>query len=161
MEAVNERQKATLFAKLEQAFDGALTGKVVAIWGLAFKPNTDDMREAPSRALMEALWASGAKVRAFDPEAMEECARLYGERDDLTLVDTRDEAVVGADALVICTEWKSFRTVDFTQLKQELATPVIVDGRNLFDPVAVREAGLLYFAVGRGDSLDQKTPRAR
>ncbi|WP_110691138.1 UDP-glucose dehydrogenase family protein [Salinicola endophyticus] len=161
VEAVNERQKATLFAKLEQAFDGDLVGKVVAIWGLAFKPNTDDMREAPSRALMEALWAAGARVRAFDPEAMEECARLYGERDDLTLVDARDEAVVGADALVICTEWKSFRTVDFAQLKQELATPVIVDGRNLFDPAAVRDAGLLYFAVGRGDSLDRDAPRAR
>ncbi|WP_110649780.1 UDP-glucose dehydrogenase family protein [Salinicola peritrichatus] len=153
VEAVNDRQKTTLFAKLNQAFDGDLAGKTVAVWGLAFKPNTDDMREAPSRELMEALWAVGAKVRAYDPEAMEECRRLYGERDDLILVDARDEALEGADALVICTEWKSFRTVDFSHLQRTLKAPVVVDGRNLFDPAAVRAAGLLYFAVGRGDSL--------
>ncbi|WP_251976403.1 UDP-glucose dehydrogenase family protein [Salinicola avicenniae] len=153
VEAVNDRQKTTLFAKLNQAFDGALQGKTIAVWGLAFKPNTDDMREAPSRALMEALWQAGARVRAYDPEAMEECRRLYGERDDLALMETRDDAVDGADALVICTEWKSFRTVDFSALAKALTTPVIVDGRNLFDPAQVRTAGLLYFAVGRGDSL--------
>ena len=153
VEAVNDRQKATLFSKLNQAFDGQLAGKTVAVWGLAFKPNTDDMREAPSRHLMEALWAAGAKVQAFDPEAMEECRRIYGERSDLMLADGRDAALNGADALVICTEWKSFRTVDFAHLQRTLKTPVIVDGRNLFEPAQVRAAGLLYFAVGRGDSL--------
>ncbi|MDW5375420.1 UDP-glucose/GDP-mannose dehydrogenase family protein [Halomonas sp. HP20-15] len=153
VEAVNNRQKTTLFTKLSQAFDGSLAGKTVAVWGLAFKPNTDDMREAPSRTLMEALWAAGARVRAFDPEAMAECRRLYGERDDLVLVDGREQAVSGADALVICTEWKAFRSIDFAWLKAQLATPVVVDGRNLYDPEAVKAAGLLYFAVGRGESL--------
>jgi UDPglucose 6-dehydrogenase len=156
VEGVNQRQKATLFAKLSQAFDGDLAGKTIALWGLAFKPNTDDMREAPSRALMEALWECGARVQAFDPEAMDECRRIYGKRDDLALVDNREQAIEGADALVICTEWKAFRSVDFAWLKQSLSTPVVVDGRNLFDPQAVKRAGLLYFAVGRGDSL--RTP---
>ncbi|WP_280541667.1 UDP-glucose/GDP-mannose dehydrogenase family protein [Chromohalobacter sp. 11-W] len=153
VEGVNQRQKATLFAKLSQAFDGDLTGKTVAVWGLAFKPNTDDMREAPSRALMESLWAAGARVQAFDPEAMDECRRIYGQRDDLALVENREQAVEGADALVICTEWKAFRSIDFAWLKETLRMPVVIDGRNLFDPQAVKRAGLLYFAVGRGDSL--------
>ncbi|SDL03719.1 UDPglucose 6-dehydrogenase [Modicisalibacter muralis] len=155
VEAVNRRQKTTLFTKLQRAFDGELKGKTIALWGLAFKPDTDDMREAPSRALMEALWAVGAKVQAHDPEAMDECRRLYGQRNDLTLADSREAAVEGADALVICTEWKSYRTVDFAWLKRELATPVIVDGRNLFEPDAVKQAGILYFAVGRGESSMQ------
>lgn len=153
VEGVNQRQKATLFAKLSQAFDGDLAGKTIALWGLAFKPNTDDMREAPSRALMEALWAAGARVQAFDPEAMNECRRIYGQRDDLALVENREQAVEGADALVICTEWKTFRSIDFGWLKETLRMPVVIDGRNLFDPQAVKRAGLLYFAVGRGDSL--------
>ena len=131
----------------------AARGKKAALLGLTFKPNTDDMREAPSRHLMEALWAAGAKVQAYDPEAMEECRRIYGGRDDLMLTDGRDAALNGADALVICTEWKSFRTVNFAHLQRTLKTPVIVDGRNLFEPAQVRAAGLLYFAVGRGDSL--------
>ncbi|GAB3348156.1 UDP-glucose dehydrogenase family protein [Chromohalobacter beijerinckii] len=153
VEGVNQRQKATLFAKLSQAFDGDLAGKTIAVWGLAFKPNTDDMREAPSRALMESLWAAGARVQAFDPEAMDECRRIYGQRDDLALVENREQAVEGADALVICTEWKAFRSIDFAWLKETLRMPVVIDGRNLFDPQAVKRAGLLYFAVGRGDSL--------
>ncbi len=153
VEAVNRRQKQSLFTKLAQAFDGDLDGKTVALWGLAFKPNTDDMRDAPSRTLMEAVWNAGGRVQAFDPEAMKECRRLYGERDDLTLVADRVQAVKGADALVICTEWKEFRTVDFDWLKDNLAMPVIVDGRNLYDPQAVKRAGLLYFGMGRGDSL--------
>jgi len=153
VEGVNQRQKATLFTKLAQAFDGDLQGKTIAVWGLAFKPNTDDMREAPSRALMEALWAAGARVQAFDPEAMGECRRIYGRRNDLALVDNREQAVEGADALVICTEWKTFRSIDFAWLKETLRMPVVIDGRNLFDPQAVKRAGLMYFAVGRGDSL--------
>ncbi len=153
VEAVNKRQKGKLFQKLEQAFDGDLAGKTIALWGLAFKPNTDDMREAPSRTLMEALWAAGARVQAFDPEATDECRRIYGERDDLTHCERRDETLEGADALVICTEWKAFRTVDFEHIAATLRTPVIVDGRNLFNPQSVKAAGLLYYAMGRGDSL--------
>ncbi|WP_419307853.1 UDP-glucose dehydrogenase family protein [Chromohalobacter israelensis] len=153
VEAVNLRQKTKLFDKLDQAFDRDLEGKTIALWGLAFKPNTDDMREAPSRELMEALWQRGAKVQAFDPEAAEECRRIYGERDDLILAARRDDTLEGADALVICTEWKAFRTVDFDHLQRTLRTPVVVDGRNLFDPRSVKSAGLLYYAMGRGDSL--------
>ncbi|WP_373190729.1 UDP-glucose/GDP-mannose dehydrogenase family protein [Halomonas sp.] len=153
VEGVNRRQKQTLFTKLAQAFDGELAGKTIALWGLAFKPNTDDMRDAPSRTLMEALWEAGARVQAYDPEAMRECRRLYGERDDLLLAGDRIQAVKGADALVICTEWKEFRSVDFAWLTQQLAAPVVVDGRNLFEPDAIKAAGLRYFAVGRGDSL--------
>lgn len=153
VESVNLRQKTTLFTKLNNAFDGDLKGLTIAVWGLSFKPNTDDMREAPSRTLMESIWAAGGKVKAFDPEAMEETHRIYGDRDDLTLVDDREVAVEGADALVICTEWKNFRAVDFTWLKEQLGSPVVVDGRNLYEPEQVREAGLMYFAVGRGNSL--------
>ncbi|WP_339409852.1 UDP-glucose dehydrogenase family protein [Pseudomonas sp. EA_35y_Pfl2_R5] len=154
VEAVNDRQKTVLFTKLSAAFDGQLKGKTIALWGLAFKPNTDDMREAPSRELMESLWAAGARVQAFDPEAMKETARIYGQRADLSLVGSREEALAGADALVICTEWKQFRTVDFAWLKGQLVSPVLVDGRNLFDPQAVKAAGLMYYAIGRADSLN-------
>lgn len=150
VEAVNQRQKQVLYRKLEQAFDGKLDGKCIAIWGLAFKPNTDDMRDAPSRALMEALWESGAKVQAYDPEAMHECERIYGQRTDLHLCRSREEAVEGADALVICTEWKTFRTVEPDWLKQSLNYPVVVDGRNLYDPLAMSSAGIIYYAIGRG-----------
>ncbi|GEN26235.1 UDP-glucose 6-dehydrogenase [Halomonas cupida] len=153
VESVNNRQKQTLFTKLANAFDGGLKGRTIALWGLSFKPNTDDMRDAPSRTLMEALWEAGASVQAYDPEAMKECRRLYGERDDLVLAGDRVQAVKGADALVICTEWKEFRSLDFAWLKGQLSMPVIVDGRNLYDPESVREAGLMYYAVGRGDSL--------
>jgi UDPglucose 6-dehydrogenase len=153
VEAVNRRQKRVLFDKLAQAFDGDLAGRTIALWGLAFKPNTDDMREAPSRVLMEALWEAGARVRAYDPEAMREAARIYGARADLELVAHQNDALAGADALAICTEWKQFRAVDFALLKARLAHPVLVDGRNLFDPQAVKRAGLLYYAVGRADSL--------
>ncbi|GED22934.1 UDP-glucose dehydrogenase family protein [Halomonas halmophila] len=155
VEGVNQRQKQTLFDKLERAFDGDLAGRTIAVWGLSFKPNTDDMRDAPSRLLMESLWRVGARVRAFDPEAMDECRRIYGQRDDLTLAETREAAVEGADALVICTEWKVFRMVDFDWLKDQLGMPVVVDGRNLYNPETVRRAGLMYYAVGRGDSLHQ------
>ncbi|MBB3192576.1 UDPglucose 6-dehydrogenase [Halomonas cerina] len=134
VERVNHRQKGTLYTKLSQAFDGDLAGKTIALWGLSFKPNTDDMRDAPSRTLMEALWAAGARVQAYDPAAMKECRRLYGERDDLVLVADRVQAVKGADVLVICTEWKEFRSVDFAWLKAQLAMPVVVDGRNLYEP---------------------------
>lgn len=148
VEAVNLRQKQTLFTKLQDSL-GNLNGKIIAVWGLAFKPNTDDMREAPSRTLMEALWQAGAKVQAFDPEAIAECRRIYGERDDLMLAGDRIQAVKGADALVICTEWKEFRSVDFAWLAGQLAEKVVIDGRNLYPPAAVEEAGLRYIGVGR------------
>lgn len=155
VEAVNFRQKQTLFAKLNRAFDGDLKGKTVAVWGLAFKPDTDDMRDAPSRVLMEALWDAGTKVRGYDPVAMDECRRLYGDHAGLTLVDDRMSALAGADALVICTEWTEFRSVDFDAIKAALAFPVIVDGRNVFDPDAVKAAGLMYYGVGRADALQR------
>jgi UDPglucose 6-dehydrogenase len=153
VEAVNTRQKSVLFQKLERYFGGDLAGKTVAVWGLAFKPNTDDMRAAPSRSLMEALWAAGAKVRAYDPVAMEEARRLYGEREDLALVASSTEALHGADALAIVTEWQEFRSPDFEAIKSELRQPVIFDGRNLYDPDFVQRFGLKYYAIGRGDSL--------
>lgn len=150
VERVNQRQKQVLFGKLSRAFDGQLAGKTVALWGLAFKPNTDDMRDAPSRVLMEALWQAGACVQAFDPEAMQECRRIYGDRSDLVLCESREAALRGADALVICTEWKAFRTIDPSSLKASLRFPVVVDGRNLFDPDEMAAAGLIYHAIGRG-----------
>ncbi|MBJ9976486.1 UDP-glucose/GDP-mannose dehydrogenase family protein [Pseudomonas sp. S75] len=144
---VNDRQRRILFAKLEQRL-GGLAGTSIALWGLAFKPNTDDMREAPSRYLMEALWAAGATVRAYDPEAMDECRRLYGYRDDLQLCATRDDTLQDADALVICTEWKNFRVVDFALLASKLRARVIVDGRNLYNPEQVAAHGLHYTGIG-------------
>ncbi|WP_445146929.1 UDP-glucose dehydrogenase family protein [Dyella sp. Tek66A03] len=153
VEAVNHDQKSKLFELISRHFDGQLAGKTVAVWGLAFKPNTDDMREASSRNLMEALWAAGAKVRAFDPEAGRETHRIYGDRDDLTLCDGAYQALDGADVLAIVTEWKAFRSPDFPRIRAVLGSPAIFDGRNLYDPVAVEEAGLAYYGVGRGRSL--------
>ena len=153
VEAINNQQKSALFSKLNSALDGNLNGKTIAVWGLAFKPNTDDMREAPSRILMEAVWAAGGAIRAYDPEARAECRRLYGENEKLVLAERRMEALKGADALVICTEWKEFRVVDFDAIRSALRVPVIIDGRNLYEPDAARDAGLLYFAVGRGRSV--------
>ncbi|MDY1549379.1 UDP-glucose dehydrogenase family protein [Luteibacter sahnii] len=153
VEAVNDTQKSRLFELLSGHFKGELKGLTVAVWGLAFKPNTDDMREASSRRLMERLWEAGAKVRAFDPEAAGEARRLYGERDDLQLVERPYQALEGADALVIVTEWKAFRSPDFTRVKSLLSTPVIFDGRNLYDPATVEEAGIAYYGIGRGRSL--------
>jgi UDPglucose 6-dehydrogenase len=152
VESVNNRQKSVMFDKLELAL-GDLKGRRIALWGLAFKPSTNDMREAPSRSLMEALWDAGATVVAYDPEAMEETRAIYGERADLILAQNAEQAAEGADALAICTEWKQFRVADFDWLRDNLNNPIIVDGRNLYDPVRVRQHGLLYLAIGRGDSL--------
>ncbi len=153
VEAVNLQQKAKLFELISRHFDGQLKGRTVALWGLAFKPNTDDMREASSRRLMEALWEAGANVRAFDPEAREETRRLYGERDDLVLCEHAYDALQGADVLAVVTEWKAFRSPDFARIRAALAEPAIFDGRNLYDPAAVEEAGLAYYGIGRGRSL--------
>ncbi|MGT0246785.1 UDP-glucose dehydrogenase family protein [Burkholderia pyrrocinia] len=157
VEAANHAQKDVLIGKIEQRFGADLTGREFAVWGLAFKPNTDDMREAPSRRLIAALLERGAIVRAYDPVAVDEARRVFaldfGDDADalarLQLVDTQDVAVTGADALVIVTEWKEFRSPDFTRLKAELKAPVIFDGRNLYEPDAMAELGIDYYAIGR------------
>jgi len=153
VEAVNYAQKEVLPARVLEHYGSDLSGKVFALWGLSFKPNTDDMREASSRVLMERLWAAGAKVQAYDPEAMEEVHRLYGDKAQLKLCAHRDEALQGADALIICTEWKAFRAPDFEVLKGILKSPVIFDGRNLYEPNKLKKLGFTYYAIGRGDSL--------
>jgi UDPglucose 6-dehydrogenase len=153
VEAVNDRQKTVLFEKIKEFFGGELRGKVIALWGLAFKPNTNDMREASSRALMESLWQAGARVQAYDPVAGEEVQRIYGKRTDLLLCNRADRALEGADALAIVTEWREFRSPDFELIKRTLRQPVVFDGRNLYDPDMVRQRGLRYFAIGRGDSV--------
>ncbi len=153
VEAVNLRQKEVLFAKISKHFNNTLSGKTIALWGLAFKPNTDDMREAPSRTLMEALWSAGAKVQAFDPEALEETQRIYGNRPDLSLCTDEYDTLKGADMLVIMTEWQIFRSPDFDRIKSELSHPVIFDGRNIYDPKTLQTLGFDYYGIGRGLSI--------
>ena len=153
VEEVNERQKQKLFTLLHRHFQGQLVGKTIALWGLSFKPNTDDMRAASSRVLMEALWAAGARVQAYDPEAMQEAQRIYGLRDDLQLAGTREAVLKGADALVICTEWQQFKAPDWALIKSSLSQPVVFDGRNLFDPQRMKRDGFAYYAIGRGESV--------
>jgi UDPglucose 6-dehydrogenase len=158
VESVNDRQKEHLFELIGRHYDsaaddGALAGKTFAVWGLAFKPNTDDMREASSRRLLQLLWDAGAKVRAYDPEATEEAQRIFGERDDLVLCDSARATLADADALVVVTEWKQFRSPDFQRLGQSLADRVIFDGRNLYHPDEVEAAGLAYYGIGRGRSI--------
>lgn len=149
VESRNQAQKHVVFEKIKHYFKDDLKNKTFALWGLSFKPNTDDMREAPSRVVMEALWQAGARVQAFDPAAMEETQHIYGDRPDLMLCGTKEAALAGADALVIMTEWKNFRVPDFDRIKSALKTPVIFDGRNLFEPARMRERGLDYFSIGR------------
>lgn len=149
VEDVNARQKELLFHKMHDYFNGELSGKTIALWGLAFKPNTDDMREASSRTLMEMLWDAGAKVRAFDPVAHEEAERIYGERDELIICGSANDALQGADALAVVTEWIEFRSPDFEHIAQQLAYPALFDGRNLYDPHAVQSAGLTHYSIGR------------
>ena len=150
VESVNARQKQVLFSKIQHHYKGNIKGKTFAIWGLSFKPNTDDMREAPSRVLMESLWQNGASVRAYDPEAMEETTRIYGDRADLTLCETPEDALEGADALVVITEWNVFRSPDFATIKQHLKDGVIFDGRNMYDPQHMATEGFVHYAIGRG-----------
>lgn len=149
VENVNNRQKHRLFEKINNHYRGALTGKVFALWGLAFKPNTDDMRDAPSRVVLEALIEAGATVHAYDPEAKEEAQRLYGDQPGLKFCSSPKEALKQADALVIVTEWKQFRSPDFDLLSQQLRDKVIFDGRNMYDPDRVKRSGLTYYAIGR------------
>ena len=149
VEEANEAQKQILINKLTARLGTDLKGKHFAMWGLAFKPNTDDMREAPSRSMLEALWAMGASVAAYDPAAMEETRRIYGERADLLLVDSPMDALKGADALLVVTEWKVFRSPNFDTMKSLLKTPLVFDGRNLYEPQAMRELGFDYLPIGR------------
>lgn len=149
VETVNDRQKGYVFEQIQSHYNGNLKGRCFALWGLAFKPNTDDMREAASRRLMEALWAEGAQVQAFDPKALEETQRIYKDQSQLTLCETAEAALEGADALVIMTEWNVFRSPDFGHIQDTLAAPVIFDGRNLYDPVDMAEMGFRYYCIGR------------
>ena len=158
VEAVNERQKSHLFELMVRHYGAAesLRGKTFAVWGLAFKPDTDDMRAASSRRLLQQLWEAGARVRAFDPEARAEAQRIFGERDDLVLCETADEALQGADALAVVTEWRQFRSLDFAVVRNALRDRAIFDGRNLYDPAEVESAGLAYWGIGRGRSIQRE-----
>ncbi|MFV0277158.1 MAG: UDP-glucose dehydrogenase family protein, partial [Parahaliea sp.] len=149
----NQRQKSKLAERVIARLGFDLSGKTIAVWGLAFKPNTDDMREAPSRYVLEGIWSCGGKVRAYDPQAAGSCRRIYGERDDLVLTEHKEEALEGAEALVICTEWKAFWSPDFELVKQRLQLPIIFDGRNLYNPAHMEELGIEYYGIGRGRSL--------
>jgi len=149
VESVNTRQKNRLFEKMSAYYQGNLAGKTFALWGLAFKPNTDDMREAPSRVVLESLCAAGAAVRIYDPEALAEARRIYGDKTGLIYCESPEAALHQADALVIVTEWKQFRSPDFNELAQQLKDRVIFDGRNMYEPALVRRFGLDYYAIGR------------
>jgi len=149
VEAVNTRQKKVLFHKIKEHFGGNLAGRTIALWGLSFKPGTDDMREAPSRILMEALWEHDVRIQAYDPEAKSEALRLYGERPELLLCKTPYAALEGADALAVVTEWNVFRSPDFGRIRTLLTFPVIFDGRNLYDPRRMTQEGFTYYAIGR------------
>ena len=149
VERRNNTQKELMLEKIRSRFNSNLAGKTFAIWGLAFKPNTNDMREAPSRTLMEGLWRLGARVKAYDPQSMGETRRIYAERTDLELVSTKEDALIEADALVLVTEWPAFRAPDFDAIKSLLKIPLIFDGRNLYDPKRLRSKGFEYISIGR------------
>jgi UDPglucose 6-dehydrogenase len=156
VESVNTRQKEILVAKMRQHFGERLKGRTIALWGLAFKPNTDDMREAPARTIIDRLLQAGARVRAYDPVAADEAKRIYGGNEGFELAKNAYEAVEGADALAIVTEWQEFRSPDFERLRQLLKSPLIFDGRNLYDPAMVGRFGLIYHAIGRGRPVEQR-----
>ena len=149
VEDANDAQKHVLSNKVKGRFGDDLAGRHFAVWGLAFKPNTDDMRDAPSRTLLADLFAAGATVTAYDPAAMHEAKRVFGTEPRLKYVDKAMEALDGADALIIVTEWKEFRSADLDAIKGRLKAPVVIDGRNLYDPKFVRSQGVEYFPIGR------------
>jgi UDPglucose 6-dehydrogenase len=153
VEAVNHAQKHRLFELINTHFNGDLRGRTIAVWGLAFKPNTDDMREAPARILLQQLWDAGAAVRAYDPEAMHEAGRVFGSRSDLQLCESAEQALQGADALAVVTEWKVFWSHDLALIAASMQGPVVFDGRNIFDPQAAEAAGIAYYGIGRGRSV--------
>ena len=150
VESANERQKHVLVDKIVARFGEDLSRRCFALWGLAFKPNTDDMRDAPSRVIVAELVRRGASLRAYDPVAMDEAARVLGSVRGLSFVDSAAQALVGADALVVVTEWKEFRNPDFDAIKAALKQPVVFDGRNIFDPAFMRTLGIEYSGIGRG-----------
>ncbi len=158
VESANERQKRVLLEKIEQRFGADLEGRHFAVWGLAFKPNTDDMREAPSRILIAELLRRGATVAAYDPVAMQEARRVLGDHAGLTFAATSSEALGGADALVIVTEWKEFRTPDFEHIRASLRQPLIFDGRNLYEPALMAQLGFDYHGIGRGGRTSVASP---
>ncbi|MGL5177675.1 MAG: UDP-glucose dehydrogenase family protein [Aeromonas veronii] len=158
VEQVNQRQQQKMAQTLRTRFGPDLRGRTFALWGLAFKPGTDDMRDAPSRPLLAAIWAAGGRVQAFDPKAMGRARQIYGQRPDLLLCPTQEATLEGADALLICTEWQAFRAPDFQQLKALLNKPVIIDGRNLYDPRQLSELGFDYHAIGRPHLPAKKQP---
>ncbi|MFM9912383.1 MAG: UDP-glucose dehydrogenase family protein [Methylophilaceae bacterium] len=149
VEAANDVQKRVLLEKIKVKFGSNLNGKKIALWGLAFKPNTDDMREASSRVLIQGLWDLGASVTAYDPVAMTESRRIFGDDARLQYADSPMSALKDADALAIVTEWKEFRAPDFDAIKIALKTPVVFDGRNMYTPATVKAHGLEYYAIGR------------
>ncbi|SEF33867.1 UDPglucose 6-dehydrogenase [Variovorax sp. NFACC28] len=152
VEATNHEQKGRLFDLMTHHFGGRIAGKTIAVWGLAFKPDTDDMRDAPSLVLLERLWAAGARVQVYDPAAMPNARDLIGERGDVRWCATAEEALQDADALALVTEWDEFRRPDFAHIAKELCTPVIFDGRNVYDAAEVESAGIAYYGIGRGRS---------
>jgi len=158
VESVNDRQKHVLFAKLTRQLGDDLSGKTFAVWGLSFKPNTDDLREAPSRVLIEAIFAAGGRVRAYDPVAMKEMRHFYPDEKRLELVGTAMDTLEGCDALLINTEWREFRSVDLVKVKNSLANPLIIDGRNLYEPEQVVDAGLVYDCIGRPGAHSEAAP---
>ena len=149
VEEVNEAQKHVLGFKIRDRFENQLRGKCIALWGLAFKANTDDMREAPSLALIDDLVKAGAKVRAYDPAAGHEAKKIFAQSPAVTIMPHAMDALEGADVLAIVTEWQEFRSPDFAAIKKALKTPAIFDGRNLYDPAALRAQGLEYYPIGR------------
>jgi len=153
VEATNAQQKEQLFEKISKFYGGDLKGKVFALWGLSFKPRTDDMREAPSRTLLERLISEGASVRAYDPVAMNEARHIYGNQAGLQFCESADDALIGANALAIVTEWKNFWSPDFGNLAEQLADKAVFDGRNLYEPGTLKPFGLRYFAIGRGEQV--------
>lgn len=157
VESVNRRQKRVLFDKIKHYFGGDLAGKAIAVWGLAFKPNTDDMREAPSRVLIDLLTEAGCKVQAYDPAALETAKEIYKNNQSVKLFDRADAALAGADVLAIVTEWREFRSPDFDLIKAALKQPVIFDGRNLYEPALLERLGIKYFGIGRGSSVAMAT----
>ena len=150
VEEVNAKQKTVLFDKLNKHFKGRLSGKIISLWGLAFKPNSDDMREAPSRTLIDKLIASGAIVHAYDPQAADEARRLYPEEHALKIFASASEALEGSSALIVVTEWNEFRSPDFEEIKKKLKEALILDGRNLYDPLFLKNLGFTYYGIGRG-----------
>ena len=149
VEAVNQDQKSSMVKKIKGHFNENIEGKVFALWGLAFKPNTDDMREAPSRRVIEELLNDGARVRVYDPIAMDEARKIYGECEEIVFASSPEEAVSGSNALVILTEWLVFRSPDFEMIKKELSHPVVFDGRNIYNPEFMENSGFTYYSIGR------------